>query len=194
MSAAQEIMLVRHPETVANLEKRLIGSGDSPYTALGQAQRAALARTIAEWDPAVVYTSPLERTRLVAEAADPGATRTVMLDDLREIGFGQAEGLTWDEMRARGIELDYTSGGPIAPGGEHGSAFNTRVRTAARTLTDTPGRVAAISHGGVVRRLLAHWLEMPVVSAWHLGIANAVVAVVSFDGGYPRLTELRQVS
>lgn len=194
MSAAREIMLVRHPETVANLEKRLIGSGDSPYTAVGQAQCAALAREIGAWDPAVIYTSPLERTRLVAEAADPGASRTVLLDDLREIGFGQAEGLTWGEMRARGIELDYTSGGPIAPGGEHGSAFDARVRSAAQTLTDTPGRVAAISHGGVARRLLAHWLEMPVASAWHLGIANAVVAVVSFEGGYPRLTELHQVS
>lgn len=193
MSAAQEIMLVRHPETVANLEKRLIGSGDSPYTVLGQAQRIVLAREIAEWGPAVIYTSPLERTRLVAEAADPGATRTAVLDGLREIGFGQAEGLTWDEMSERGIELDYSSGGPIAPGGESGKAFDARVRAAARTLMDTPGRVTAISHGGVVRRLLAHWLEVPPASAWHLGIANAVIAVVSFEGGYARLTELRQV-
>ena len=193
MNAAQEIMLVRHPETAANLEKRLIGSGDSPYTALGRAQCAALARETVSWDPAVIYTSPLERTRLVAEAADPDGTRTVALDDLLEIGFGQAEGLTFDEMRARGIELDYTSGGPIAPGGESGSAFDVRVRAAAQTLRDTPGRVTAISHGGVVRRLLAHWLEIPPASAWHLGIANAVIAVVSFEGGYARLTELRQV-
>lgn len=193
MSAAQEIMLVRHPETVANLEKRLIGSGHSPYTALGRAQCAALAREIVSWDPAVIYTSPLERTRLVAEAADPDCTRTVALDGLREIGFGQAEGLTWDEMRERNLELDYTSGGPIAPGGESGSAFDARVRDAAQTLTGTPGRVTAISHGGVVRRLLAHWLEIPSASAWHLGIANAVIVRVRFEGGYARLTELRQV-
>lgn len=192
MTAAREIMLVRHPETEANVDKRLIGSGDSPLTVRGRAQRATLALEIQAWDPTAIYTSPLVRTRQVAEAADPGGIRTVVLDGLREIGFGQAEGLTWDEMRARGLELDYTSGGPIAPQGEGGSAFDRRVRAAAETLLDTPGRVCAVTHGGVIRRLLAHWLELPVSSAWHLGIANATIVVVTFDGGYAQLTEMRQ--
>lgn len=188
----REIMLVRHPETVANAARRLCGTTASALTARGERQAAALAVAIARWTPEVLYTSPSDRTRAVAALADPHGERTVVVDDAREIDFGRAEGLTYDELDTHGIALDFTGGGPVAPGGEEGAAFDARVgRTASVLLSGAP-RVALITHGGVLRLLLSHLVGFPAELAWRIDLPNAAIAVVRFTDGYGMLSELRR--
>lgn len=192
MSAVREIMLARHPETVANAGRRLCGTTASPLTPRGELQAVALAAAIAEWHPDVLYTSPSERTRAVASLADPSVERTVVLDDAREIDFGQAEGLTYAELDDHGIALDFTGGGPVAPGGEDGSAFDARVgRTAAVLLGGAP-RTALVTHGGVLRLLLSHLISIPAELAWRIDLPNAAIAIVRVTDGYGMLSELRR--
>ena len=194
MSVVREIMLVRHPETAANAERRLCGTTASPLTPRGQRQAEALAVAIAAWSPQVVYTSPSERTRAVAALADPDGAHTVVLDDAREIDFGQAEGLTYGDLETRGIALDFTGAGPVAPGGEDGSAFDARVARAAAALLDGPPRAAIVTHGGVLRLLLSHLIGLPADATWRIDLPNAAIAVVHVADGYGRLTELRRPS
>ena len=192
MSDVREIMLVRHPETVANQERRLCGTTASPLTPRGERQAASLASAIVAWGPDVVYTSPSDRTRAVAALVDPRGERTIVLDDVREIDFGRAEGLTYDELPVRGITLDFTGAGPVAPGGEDGSAFDSRVGRATEALLGGPPRAVVITHGGVLRLLLSHLLGLPADATWRIDLPNAAIAIVRVTDGYALLAELRR--
>ena len=191
MSGVREILVARHPETVANAERRFVGAGDSPYTERGMRQRDALAAQIGAWSPAALYVSPLLRARAAAEAVDPAATLTTVLDDLRELDFGEAEGLTWEEIEQRGIPLTRLGPGPVAPGGEPVEAFGERVARAAVAMANGHDRTAVITHAGVMRRLLTLWLDLPPEAGWRLHVPNAAVAVVRFTGEHAALAELR---
>lgn len=188
--AARTIMLVRHPETVANTESRYIGRIDSPLSPRGERQVGWLARVLEGWGAGAVFTSPLGRAHTTALAIAPESVPVQVLEGLGEIDFGVAEGLTYDEIQRRGIRLDYTGTGPIAPGGETGPAFDARVRAAAATIAAGPERSVVVTHGGVVRRLLVTWLGLSVDRAWCFGVPNAVTAVVRITDGVGVLESL----
>ncbi|MBN1192957.1 MAG: histidine phosphatase family protein [Coriobacteriia bacterium] len=174
------VMLVRHPETEANLVGRYIGRNHSPVTDRGRLQMRWLARAVAEWNPETVLSSPLERTLDAARAVVPAGVPLRVLDDLVEIDFGDAEGYTYAELQERGLELDYTGSGPIAPGGETVAEFEARVVRAAEEIERSGMRVMVMTHGGVLRRLVTHWLDLSVGSGWSLAFPNAAIAVLRF--------------
>lgn len=178
MSNPHEILILRHPETLANASGHLIGRSDSPISPLGMVQTAALAELVAGWQPEIIFTSPLGRALDTARTIAPAGTPVEVFDDLKEIDFGYAEGLTWHEVAEHGIVLDY-SGGPVAPGGEPGVDFVARVGRAAARVADGPSRAAVVTHGGVFRHLLVAWLGLPAEAAWRFDVPNAGMAVVS---------------
>ncbi len=191
MSAGvRRIMVVRHPETEANVGSRYIGRTDSPLTERGVRQRAWLAGLVASWGADAVYSSPLGRALETARALAPVGCEVRVLEDLQEIDFGDAEGLVYDEIVARGMRLEYAGSGPIAPGGETGAAFDARVRQAEREIAAGPERAVVVTHGGVMRRLLMHLLDLPAECGWHFGVSNATVAVVCVAEGVGVLESL----
>lgn len=190
MSATRHLMLIRHPETLANVESRYIGRTDSPLTERGMRQRAWLANVVAPWGADAVYSSPLGRALDTARAIAPGGCSVTVLDDLQEIDFGEAEGLTYAEITERGMRLRYTGSGPIAPVGETVEAFDARVRGAREHITAGPARSVIVTHGGVMRRLLMQLLDLPAECGWHFGVPNATVAVVRIAEGVGVLESL----
>jgi broad specificity phosphatase PhoE len=182
-----DVLVARHPQTQANVAGAFVGAGESPFTADGAVQAGVLAACMASWGPTVVLTSPRERARVVArEAVRIAGVEVVVFDTLAEIDFGEAEGLTFEEAAARGVEIDLLGGPPeSAPfkDGETWHAFATRVGRAAESIEAEGGRVAVVTHGGVVRALLTHWLEMPHRSAWRFAVGNASVATVTLHEG-----------
>lgn len=178
MTSGRCVMVVRHPETEANVAVRYVGRTDSPLTARGLRQTEWLSSLVASWGADVVYSSPLARALQTARAITPPGVPVRVLDDLVEIDFGDAEGLTYEEIARAGLELDYTGKGPIVSGGETGEAFGARVSSAADRIGTGPDRAVVVTHGGVARRLLVGWLGLPIEASWSFGFPNAAVAVV----------------
>jgi len=182
-----EVLVARHPQVVANVEGRFVGSGESPYTALGMRQCAELAAYIASWKPTAIHASPRARARVVAEAAARIAQVPLRIDDdLAEIDFGAAEGLTFDEARARGVDIDLLGGPPeSAPfrDGETWHAFARRINAAADRMEQRGTRIAVVAHGGTVRSLISHWLGLPDSAAWRFAVPNASVATLTLWDG-----------
>jgi len=182
-----EVLLVRHPQVEANIEGRFVGTGESPFTELGERQCAALAAYIAEWKPFSVHTSPRTRARAVAELAAGQAGVPMHVDeDLAEIDFGAAEGMTYDEAMRAGVEIDLLGGPPeSAPfrDGETWHTFAVRIAEAAVRIETCGPRIAVVAHGGVVRALLAHWLGLPDTAAWRFAVPNASVASITLWDG-----------
>lgn len=207
-SSVTEIAIVRHPETVANVEGRFVGRGDSEITEFGRDQMIALTAIMDEFKPSAVFTSPLKRALVTAQAVTSCGIPVNVLDDLQEIDFGRAEGLTFAEISAVGMTVDYLRNGsasdgatakelagpgdgPVAPGGELWSAFEARVVRAAAAIEGAGPRVAIVTHGGVFRTLLAHWLGLPMEASWRFAVPNATIATLRVTDGAGVLTSLK---
>jgi len=182
-----EVLIARHPQVVANLEGRFVGTGESPFTEAGQRQCEQLAAYIAAWGPTAIQTSPRLRARHVAERVGQLCGVPVHVkDDLAEIDFGAAEGLTFEEAKAAGVDIDLLNGPPeSAPfrDGETWRSFATRIDAAAGKIEFCGARIAVIAHGGVVRALVAHWLGLPDAAGWRFAVPNASVATLTLWDG-----------
>lgn len=182
-----QVLIARHPEVVANVERRFVGTGESPYTELGERQAARLAKYVADWGPTAVHCSPRTRALTVATRAAELAGVELHVDaGLAEIDFGAAEGLTFEEARVRGVDIDLLGGPPeSAPfrDGEPWHEFAFRVEQAARAIEDCGPRIAVVTHGGVVRALVTHWLGLSHKTAWRFAVGNASVATMAIAEG-----------
>lgn len=183
MSRSQEVLVIRHPQTVANAAGRYTGRTNSPITPVGEAQVRWLARVIAAWEPEIAYASPLARAAETARVVMPDGKPVEIWDELQEIDFGQAEGHTFDELVKMGIRMDYDSGGPIVPAGESADAFHERVRRAGSRVRAEGRRAVILTHGGVLRHLLTYWLDLPFSDSWRFAVPNAAVALVRLPEG-----------
>ncbi len=101
-------------------------------------------------DVEVVYVSPLRRALQTAEAI---VAPRVVIEDLREIDFGEWGGLSWPEIEKRWPEL--VAGrmrnwfGVSPPGGEPWSGFVDRVRGALNVILKDERPKAIVAHGAV---------------------------------------------
>jgi broad specificity phosphatase PhoE len=157
------IFLVRHAQSAWN--GRFCGSSDPPLSPVGEQQARELAAKLAGLSLRHVYCSPLQRAVMTAKAINQtGAIPLTLIDGLREIDFGQWEGLTWREIEAR--DPDYARQWMLQfphltiPGGEPFAAFCQRVESAFHQIQSEVTRnsweaAAVVAHGGVLRVLLA---------------------------------------
>ena len=188
---AMEVLLARHPQVAANVTGAFVGTGESPFTDLGRAQASDLVGAIAKWGPSAVHASPRARARVVGDdVARVGNVELLVDEELAEIDFGAAEGLTYDQAKLRGVDIDLL-GGPSESApfkeGETWRAFAERVGRAAARIEAGGPRIAVVTHGGVVRALLTHWLDVPPGSAWRFAVANASIATLTLHGGHGTL-------
>jgi broad specificity phosphatase PhoE/ribonuclease HI len=186
------MFLLRHGQTALSVERRYSGHGDPELTELGRAQAAgAAARLGGESDIAAVLTSPLRRARATAEAvaASTGAPLLVR-PGLIETDFGEWEGMTFAEARARDPEvhgrwLGDESAAP--PGGESFAAVGRRVEAERRAvLAEYPGQtVVLVSHVTPIKMLLRTGLDAGPSLLYRLHLDLASLSEVRFypDGG-----------
>lgn len=157
---------------------RYRGSLDDPLAEEGWAQMWEAAGRNPPWS--VVVTSPLRRCAEFAVALARRDGLPVEQDPrLREVGFGGWEGhrvaelLATDPEPVRAYWRDPVAHPP--PGGEPLPAFRERVVAAWETLLarHEARHVLLVGHGGVLRMLLAHVLEMPLAGVLRLEVPHA---------------------
>jgi probable phosphoglycerate mutase len=182
--------LLRHGQTEHTPERRFSGSSDVPLSDLGRAEARSAARYLADRGIDVVVSSPLGRCRETAAAAAEVLGLGVEVDeDLRELDFGEWEGLTGDEVRARSPLAYRRWWGAVdvrAPGGESIADVSARVaRVRERILQKYAGRtVLVVSHVTPIKLFLAAALEVDdaVVHRIFLEAASLSTVAWSSDG------------
>jgi broad specificity phosphatase PhoE len=180
---ATTLLLVRHAETDDNAAMRLSGWTDTDLSPRGESQVELLAdhfnRQHGQID--ALYSSPLIRARRTAEAIGARTGHTpILLDDLREMYFGELDGLPFEELRdayAHLLAADENSELEdfVWPSGESRSGFTSRVLRATDAIAARhPGRsVGIVTHGGFIATLLtilhsespANWRKWVVPNA-----------------------------
>lgn len=184
-----DILLVRHPETLANVTARFVGRGSSPLTSTGRAQLRRLPKKIAAFAPDVLWSSPLERALVLAQAAARATGATLNIDPrLVELDFGEAEGLSFEEIQAAGMAFNYRdAAAPVAPGGESRSDIERRVTEFFSEVVARGGRHAVVTHGGVFRAAMVTLLGLASSDIWAFHIHNAQLATLRIIDGHGTL-------
>lgn len=195
------VYLIRHAETVWNVERRIQGSLDAPLTDRGRRQVACLVAALREAPLSALYASPLERAQETARplAASRGlAVRPV--DDLREIDQGEWEARLLDEVRAEDGErlLAWWSAPHTVrmPGGETLEEVQARARRAFDEIAARhPGQaIAVVAHGGVNKALLLAFMGAPLAAYWRIRQSNACINRVEVDGAVVRVLALNDTT
>lgn len=185
-----DLLLIRHGETSWNLEQRYQGQQDSPLSSSGLVQAEKTAAFLSRFKLDAVYTSDLLRAQKTAEVIARHHGLTPIPDPrLREVAFGEWEGLTRAEVQARYPDV-YTARFNDAlnvrvPGGELPSEVLDRLMDFISDLISRhPNqKVACVSHGGALRLLIAELLGMPMEKAYCLHMENAGISHLQFAPG-----------
>lgn len=184
------LLLVRHAETLDNVGMRLSGWTDGQLTARGEAQIEMLASHFNRVHPETVaiYASPLIRARRTAEAiARLTRHELVFHDDLREMHFGELDGLPFEEVKASHAHLvaaDESLEGDFSwPGGESRDGFARRVRDVIDRIARAHlgEQVAVVTHGGVISFFLTILHGQPPGRWREWLVNNASLTEVAWD-------------
>jgi alpha-ribazole phosphatase len=178
--------LLRHGET--KLGGGLRGSLDDALTDAGWQQMRAAVAGRGPWDRLV--SSPLQRCARFAEELGARLALPVTLDpDLQELHFGAWEGQSAAALMATDAEaLGRFWADPYAftpPQGEPVLAFSARVLGAVERLHQLYAgeRVLLVSHGGVMRLLLARARGLPREQLLNVEVAHGALFALTVEAG-----------
>ena len=191
------LVLVRHGETSANLERVWHGSIDAPLTERGarQADRVAAYLTKTRTETVALYASPLRRARQTADAIGARlGLETRIEPDLREYHLGRWEGKTYEELATRHRLFERMQADPDLrfAGGESARGVAERLASALRRIADAHGgeRVVVVTHGGALTLGLGLILDRdPAV--WRRAMTNCAVSELAL-APEPRLLSFNQ--
>lgn len=178
-----ELILVRHGEIDANVQRLWYGTTDSELNQTGIRQAAALGQKIHDKYPDIskVYSSPLKRTLNTAKAVADGLQQTPeAYPDLIEYGMGEFEGTSYEDLNT--VHDFFTqianSQDYAMPGGESVNDVSRRMRRAFdRVVADHPGeRIALVGHGAAFGILLATLLDGKPFPFFERHLSNTGIA------------------
>jgi probable phosphoglycerate mutase len=177
------LLLIRH--ATCDPVGRLL-AGRAPGVRLneeGRAQAARLAERLRGVELDAVYSSPMERALETAVPFARQARREVeTMGELNEIEFGEWTGCTFDQLASsdewrRFNELRST-GRP--PGGESMVEVQARALRAVEAIRSRhpAGTCAVVSHGDVLRSLIAYLAGIPIDLFQRLEVSPASISIV----------------
>jgi broad specificity phosphatase PhoE len=197
------LVLVRHGQTVWHEENRYAGVSDVGLTATGAEQARRLAVWAARERPDAVVCSPVSRA---IETARPSAAalglEPEVLDDLREVDFGIAEGRTLGELREHDAEMvhrftDDPVNNPFPDADPPAEAASRAVGALYKLAAEyAGGTVLVIAHNTLLRLALCELLEIDL-SRYRRAfpkLENGALTKVSLSATGPQVASLLELN
>jgi broad specificity phosphatase PhoE len=102
-----KIYLVRHTQTIGNVEERLAGRNDYEVTEVGQKYIGLLTNRLKDIKFQNAYSSTSKRTyKTIEPLAKINNLKIIEAEDLCEMDFGIYEGMKWEEVNKINPEID----------------------------------------------------------------------------------------
>ena len=181
----EQLILVRHGETVNNVAGIAQGWNDSALSERGREQVRAAAKRLATFGANALYSSPLGRAlssaQIIAEAT---GLEVRTLDGLREMGYGRWEGQSFLDVRKadRDIYGKWIEDGDCpCPEGESHNDVRRRLEAAFAQIDAT--RPIVVAHGTAIRIAATLLMELPVMASRHFAQQNAAINIFETRGG-----------
>ncbi|XAS67684.1 histidine phosphatase family protein [Micrococcaceae bacterium Sec5.7] len=192
------ITLVRHGETIWHAENRYAGRSDIALTPRGVEQASQLARWAGTAGLTGVWSSDLSRARRTAEGCAETTGHELNIDPrLRELDFGEGEGMTGSEMEAKfpaarkAFQTD-PAAFPL-PGGEDPAGAAARFIDCLHDIAgEQPGgRVLVVAHTTAIRLALCRLLGIPLSEYRRVfpSLGNCALTTIRLDDGHAGLLQ-----
>ncbi|TFD65399.1 histidine phosphatase family protein [Cryobacterium ruanii] len=192
------VILVRHGRTTANATGVLAGrTVGVSLDQTGREQAALTGERLASVPLVGVVSSPLERCRQTAQLIidrQAGAPVTPLDEELTECDYGQWQGRTLSDLSAEKLwsVVQTQPSAVVFPGGESMAAMQARSVAAIRRhdaafeAEHGPGAVwVAVSHGDIIKSILADALGMHLDLFQRITVGPASVSIVRYGAGRP---------
>ncbi|MGO1978819.1 MSMEG_4193 family putative phosphomutase [Brachybacterium tyrofermentans] len=195
------VLLVRHGRTTANATGQL--AGRTPGVHLddrGRDQASLTGERIAAVPVVGVVSSPLERCAETARAIverQRGTPSSSVEPELTECDYGQWQGRQLSDLATEDLwrVVQSQPSAVVFPGGESMAGMQARAVAAIRRhdaaveAEHGPGAVwVAVSHGDIIKSILADALGMHLDVFQRLEVGPASVSIVTYGASRPRVS------
>ncbi len=187
-----KILIVRHGNSLSNIDKTFTGHIDSPLSELGERQAQKVCEFIEKnYKIDAIYSSDLSRAiNTVKPFADRKGIKIQLDKNLREIYGGKWEGVKFSDI-ANEFSSDFsiwkeTPGLARCTGGEsYLEATNRIVDAVYKIATENDGKTVVVAtHGGVIRGLQCRLSGLPLERMSEINyVVNASVSEIDFSDG-----------
>ncbi len=194
------LYVVRHGATAWNQAGCIQGQLDTPLSAMGRSQAAQVAQRLVSYKTTALYSSDLLRTYETAQIISQAVNlKVIQKPGLREMQFGDWQGLTFDQIRKQYPEI-YAARRerPFEvppPGGEIWTQFYQRsVQSVEEILQATDAeRIIISTHSGVCTVLGLEALGLGYTGKRTFGNANCAIHTLAIENGQWQAVSLNDI-
>lgn len=196
-----KLILVRHALTVDNQKSRLSGHIDSYISEEGKEQIDKITNYLKDFDIDKIYTTTSSRTKdTVKKLSELKSIEIIEKESLKEISFGDFEGLTFDEIKdkypkefqdmiEKGYEYKYPNGESLI------DSYNRVCIELDNIISNNDDRTILIcSHGGTIRNIITYLISNSYKHHWNFKIDNGSVTILEVQDGFTVITAMNNTS
>ena len=196
-----KLILVRHALTVDNQKSRLSGHIDSSISEEGKEQIDKITNYLKDFDIDKIYTTTSSRTKdTVKKLSELKSIEIIEKESLKEISFGDFEGLTFDEIKdkypkefqdmiQKGYEYKYPNGESLI------DSYNRVCIELDNIISNNDDRTILIcSHGGTIRNIITYLISNSYKYHWNFKIDNGSVTILEVQDGFTVITTMNNTS
>ena len=196
-----KLILVRHALTVDNQKSRLSGHIDSSISEEGKEQIDKITNYLKDFDIDKIYTTTSSRTKdTVKKLSELKSIEIIEKESLKEISFGDFEGLTFDEIKdkypkefqdmiEKGYEYKYPNGEGLI------DSYNRVCIELDNIISNNDNRTILIcSHGGTIRNIITYLISNSYKYHWNFKIDNGSVTILEVQDGFTVITAMNNTS
>ena len=196
-----KLISVRHALTVDNQKSRLSGHIDSSISEEGKEQIDKITNYLKDFDIDKIYTTTSSRTKdTVKKLSELKSIEIIEKESLKEISFGDFEGLTFDEIKdkypkefqdmiEKGYEYKYPNGESLI------DSYNRVCIELDNIISNNDDRTILIcSHGGTIRNIITYLISNSYKYHWNFKIDNGSVTILEVQDGFTVITAMNNTS
>ncbi|MGL4910861.1 MAG: histidine phosphatase family protein [Romboutsia sp.] len=186
-----KLILVRHAVTNDNEESRLSGHIDSTLSEEGIKQVKKLTKYLEQYKIDKIFTTTSKRTKDTVEPlANIKNIDIIEKDTLKEISFGDFEGITFDEIQSnhsdefdkmisQGYEYIYPNGESLI------ESYYRVSKEIENIISENDNKSILIcSHGGTIRNIISYLISNSYEYHWNFRIDNASVTIIEVENRF----------
>lgn len=190
-----KLILVRHGESQANVDRVYSGWTDFPLTDRGKEQVRNLLEILSNEYIDILYSSSLSRALATAEIISKHIGKKIYVSEkLKEMNFGIFEGKSYREIsETYHIEWEKWINDNIKyriPNGESLIDMYNRVTQFIDGLKDKTGTFLLVTHAGVIRIVITYLLNLNIDKMWHFEIQPGGLVEILYENEFGILTKL----
>lgn len=172
---ATRLTLLCRGATASNQQQRF--SSDEPILAKERERATQLARTLPAFED-VLHAPEIS----AAETAAAFSSKPTVCDALRDVDHGRWTGLAVADVAADDLQRWMADPSAAPHGGESFEQVRERAAAWLDGLHGTGGRRLAVTHGIVLKIVLAHVLGAPLTSVWRVDVEPLGLLSLTSDG------------